>query len=138
MQNNSRFENQISKSNVERLSEQAWNSLASARVLGKTKVGCAALSDSGNIFSGCNIEHKFRSHDIHAEINALSTLVANGEQSCSAILVAAHRQRFTPCGACLDWIFEIGGLACMVGFQAAPDSSISWYTADELMPYYPE
>lgn len=120
-----------------RLSETAWRAHASARILGATRVGCAVLADTGEVYAGCNVEHKFRSHDIHAETNAISSLVAGGATSCQLVLVVASRARFTPCGACLDWIFEIGGAECLVGFQASPETSISWYKADELMPHYP-
>ena len=34
-----------------------------------------------------------------------------------AIVIVADRTKFTPCGGCLDWIFEFGGPACKVGYQ---------------------
>jgi cytidine deaminase len=119
------------------LSKSAWLANASARILGATRVGCAVLANTGDVYAGCNVEHRFRSHDIHAETNALSSLVAGAASSCSVVLVVAERQKFTPCGACLDWIFEIGGPACYVGFQAEPEGPVSWFLANELMPHYP-
>lgn len=120
------------------LIEAAWQARESARVLGKTKVGCAALADTDRIYAGCNVEHRFRSHDIHAETNALSSLVAAGASSCAVVLVVAEREKFTPCGACMDWIFEIGGSECLVGFHADRNSpDVRWHYADELMPHYP-
>jgi hypothetical protein len=38
-----------------------------ARVVGKTAVGCAVLADEGRTYTGCNVEHQFRCHDVHAE-----------------------------------------------------------------------
>lgn len=119
------------------LSRIAWEACANARVLGLTRVGCAVLAGDGATFRGCNVEHRFRSHDIHAETNALSSLIAGGATSCSHVLVAAERDKFTPCGACMDWIFEVGGPACMVGFQRSPGGVITWFSAAELMPHYP-
>jgi len=119
------------------LSAAAWKARENAYTLGLTKVGAAALSISGTIHSGCNVEHRFRSHDIHAEVNALSSLVAAGGKSVVMILIVADRERFTPCGACLDWIFQLGGDECVVGFQRLPEGPITSYTASELMPYYP-
>lgn len=119
------------------LSRRAWEAKDSARVLGATRVGCAVVADTGDIYAGCNVEHRFRSHDIHAETNALSSLVAGGSSACSVVLVVATREKFTPCGACLDWIFEIGGPACLVGFQGESKGEVSWFRADELMPHYP-
>jgi len=44
----------------EKLSVAAWKVRENAFIIGKTKVGAAILSDKGNIFSGCNCEHKYR------------------------------------------------------------------------------
>jgi cytidine deaminase len=84
-----------------------WKVRENAEVYGPTRVGCAALVDNGQVFSGCNTEHRFRSHDIHAEVNAISTLVANDGTLLSAVLIAAERDRFTPYGSCLDWILRL-------------------------------
>ncbi|WP_354559417.1 MULTISPECIES: cytidine deaminase [Gordonia] len=119
------------------LSVHAWRVRRSARVIGTTKVGCAVLSSTGGFFVGCNVEHRYRSHDIHAEVNALGNLVSGGDDRAVAVLIAARRKRFTPCGSCMDWIFEIGGEFCWVGFQAAPDEHVEWLLAQELMPHYP-
>jgi cytidine deaminase len=123
---------------VEReLARVAWDAGIQARVFGETKVGAAALDISGRIFTGCNVEHHFRSHDIHAEINAISSLVAGGGRKLVAIFIAARRERFTPCGGCLDWIFEVGGDDCLVHGQSDPEGPISRHAAVDLMPYYP-
>jgi cytidine deaminase len=100
-------------------------------------VGAAVLSDDGSMFVGCNVEHRFRSHDVHAEVNALTTMAAHGEHRALAVLVVAERDRFTPCGGCLDWIFELGGPDCVVGFQRSPQAPVSALRADALMPHYP-
>lgn len=120
------------------LAEAAWMAREHARVHGRTMVGAAALSVQGGIFAGCNVEHRFRSHDVHAEVNALSTMAAAGHGPAVAIFVVSHRERFTPCGSCLDWIFELGGPDCLVSFQRERDGQIQTpLRADELMPYYP-
>jgi cytidine deaminase len=48
------------------------------------------------IFSGCNVEHQFRCHDVHAEINAITTMVSAGGTDPVALLIVAERDRFTP------------------------------------------
>src|SRR5688572_15182683 len=88
-----------------RLASQAWSVRDHARVLGKTPVGAAVLGANGGVWTGCNVEHQFRSHDMHAEVNAIGSMVSAGEQQLLTVMVAADRDRFTPCGACLDWIF---------------------------------
>jgi cytidine deaminase len=124
---------------IDDLAVQAWQARANARVLGATKVGCAVVDETGLLVAtGCNVEHRFRSHDIHAETNALSSLVTAGGTGLGAVVIAAERSRFSPCGACLDWIFELGGSRCLVGWQSTPAGEIIVVTASDLMPYYPE
>jgi cytidine deaminase len=117
------------------LAKAAWSVRDNARVLGKTRVGCAARSSNGEVWVGCNVEHRFRSHDIHAEVNAISSMVAGGQQRLVTVAIAAQRERFTPCGACLDWIFEFGGPECVVAVQN--ERKLEVLTAHELMPHYP-
>jgi cytidine deaminase len=127
----------ISEEQLRALSKAAWSVRGNARLHGPTHVGCAALSEEGRIFVGCNIEHRFRSHDIHAEVNAISSLVAGGGSKLQAILIAAERNRFTPCGSCMDWIFELGGEDCLVLSEQIPGKRGHRHLAGELMPYYP-
>jgi len=122
---------------LDKMSREAWNCQKKSRILGKTKVGASALSSNGEIFSGSNIEHRFRSHDIHAEISAISSLVSAGSKKLIAVLVVAERTQFTPCGSCMDWIFELGGPNCVVGFQNTVNGKIKKYLAMDLMPHYP-
>lgn len=121
----------------QRLADAAWAARSNARVLGKSAVGAAVQSDEGAVIAGCNVEHRFRSHDIHAETNAIGNAVAQGERKIVAVLVVAERKRFTPCGSCMDWIFELGGPECVVGYQREPNGKIAEFTAAELMPHYP-
>ena len=129
--------NTVTDDSWRRLADMAWAVRGYARVHGKTRVGAAVLSEQGNVHVGCNIEHIFRSHDVHAEVNALTTMVATGDGPVVGILVAAERDRFTPCGGCLDWIFELGGPGTLVAFQGAPEGPMTVLRADELMPHYP-
>ena len=122
---------------LECLAKHAWAVREHARVLGATKVGCAAMGRSGEIALGCNVEHRYRSHDVHAEVNAIGTLVARGDRQLVAVAVAAERDRFSPCGACLDWIFEFGGPECVVAWQSSPGGDLVAVTSGELMPFYP-
>lgn len=119
------------------LSDAAWTARDYAKVHGPTRVGCGVLADDGRIYSGCNIEHRFRSHDIHAEVNAVSSLVAGGSSGLRAVLIAAERERFTPCGSCLDWIFELGGAECLVISERSRGVPSHEHFAGDLMPYYP-
>ena len=124
---------------VEDLLENAWRVRESAYVVGPTKVGCSVLSSNNRIFTGCNVEHRYRSHDVHAEVNAITNMVASGETSLVALAVAAERDRFTPCGACLDWIFQFADPeSCVVLCQAAKGGNVTRYRLLDLMPFHPK
>lgn len=122
---------------IDEMSDTAWTARDNAIILGTTKVGCAVLSESGGIYAGCNIGHKFRC-DIHAEIGAISSLVSSGNKHIYRLLVVAERESFTPCGACMDWIMELSVPETEIGFQSAPYGDITWYAPHQLMPYYPK
>lgn len=123
----------------DKLSDMAWEARNNASILGNTKVGAALLTKNGNVFYGCNVEQTFRNHDVHAEVNAITNMITYGEKQFVAILIVAERERFTPCGSCLDWIFQFGGADAIVAFQPSPNSRIELkYRAIELMPHYPK
>ena len=122
----------------DRLSEAAWAVRESASIIGKTKVGCALQTSSGVTVVGCNIEQRFRSHDVHAEVNAISSMVAAGEREITYLLVVADRRRFTPCGACMDWIMQFAAPNCLVAFQPLTDEPPTIYRTHELMPHDPQ
>ena len=130
-------DNVIDRATLEALAKLAWGARENAFIFGDTKVGCAVLSDLGKTFVGCNVEHKYRSHDVHAEVNAIATMIAMGGQRLVAVVVAADRERFTPCGACMDWIMQFGGPDCLVAFSSRDPEPIATYRAHDLMPFYP-
>ncbi len=74
-----------SKDTWSKMATQEWNLRENARILGKTKAGAVVLSKD-KIFGRCNIEHKFRSHDIHAEISAITTMISSGYKKLDAII----------------------------------------------------
>ncbi len=123
--------------NWRELEDAAWKACGQAHVHGPTRVGAAVLSTQGGVFAGCNVEHRFRSHDVHAEVNALTTMVTAGHREANSLLIVSARARFTPCGACLDWVFELGGPECLIAFQRSEGTAIEPLRADEFMPYYP-
>jgi len=128
----------ITQSQWEDLAERAWRVRERARVHGKNQGRRRrAFQRKGRCNSGCNVEHIFRSHDVHAEVNALTTMTASGDGPAVAVLIASEREKFTPCGGCLDWIFELGGPETLVAFQGTVGGKITAFRADELMPHYP-
>ena len=64
---------------------------------------------------------------------------AFGERRLLALAVVAERERFTPCGACLDWIFQFADPeTCMVFCQAARNGPVTEYLLQDLMPFHPK
>ena len=120
-----------------KMSELAWKAREMAFVFGNTKVGACVLSKSGKTYTGCNIEQTYRNKDIHAEVSSISNMILNGEQSFQAIIVVSNREHFTPCGSCLDWIYQFGSGECLVATQSNKNGEIRIYKAKELMPFYP-
>jgi cytidine deaminase len=116
----------------------AWLAREHAFLIGTTKVGAVAVASDGTPFAGCNVEHRFRCHDVHAEVNAITSLIASGRRELKAVIVVAERDRFTPCGGCMDWIFQFGGGECLVAYQRSREGEIIIHTASELMPHYPQ
>jgi cytidine deaminase len=115
----------------------AWEARENASILGNTKVGAALLTENGKIYSGCNIEQLYRNKDIHAEVCAISKMISSGDKNFIAILVVAEREKFTPCGTCMDWIFQFGGINTKVAYQNIKNGETFIFSANELMPHYP-
>src|SRR5438132_10589487 len=109
------------------LAEQAWAVRDNAFIVGDTRVGAAVLGADGRVYVGCNVEHRYRCHDVHAEVNAITSMIAAGTRKLLAVVVVAERERFTPCGGCLDWIFQFGDDACIVGYQTHRGGPITTY-----------
>lgn len=78
--------------------------------ISKFSVGAAILSDTGNVYVGCNVEFDNYTNTIHAEESALSSFVSAGERIpiCVAIYTSGETIYF-PCGLCRQSLFEIGG-----------------------------
>uniref|UniRef100_A0A7C4GCZ2 Cytidine deaminase n=1 Tax=candidate division WOR-3 bacterium TaxID=2052148 RepID=A0A7C4GCZ2_UNCW3 len=73
------------------------------------RVGAAALTSGGRIFSGCNIENCSLGLTVCAERVAVFAAVAAGCRKISAVAVFADTpEPVLPCGACLQVLAEFG------------------------------
>jgi cytidine deaminase len=82
-------------------------------------VGAAILAQSGEVFTGCNVENSSYGLSNCAERTAIFTAVAAGALSADRGLVAVavvHREGAvcSPCGACRQVIFEFGPEAVVI------------------------
>lgn len=70
-------------------------------------VGAAIRSSSGAIYAGCNIENASFPEGWCAETSAIAHMVTAGEREIAEILVmAAKKDKATPCGGCRQRIAE--------------------------------
>lgn len=71
------------------------------------KVGASVLTDSGNIYSGCNIENASYTPTVCAERVAIFKAISDGEKKINKIAVIGKFGDYTfPCGVCRQVIRE--------------------------------
>lgn len=96
-------------------------------------VGAAVLADSGEIYSGTNVENASYGLTLCAERSAVSAAVSAGERQIKALAVytpAGEPQ--PPCGACLQVISEFAdGNIPIFMFSEKKER---WSTLDQLLP----
>lgn len=77
----------------------------------KFRVGAAVLTETGKIYSGCNVENASYGLTNCAERTAIFNAVAAGEKNLSLRCVVVYTPTKTPtapCGACRQVIYEFG------------------------------
>lgn len=100
------------------------------------KVGCALLTKSGKIFSGCNIEND-GIMSICAERVTFSKAISEGEREFEAILVVGGKEELTyttPCGYCRQFMSEFCNKDFLV-YMCYNDNKIQKLTLEELLPH---
>ena len=97
------------------------------------KVGAAVLTQSGKIFTGCNIECASYGGTNCAERTALFKAISEGEREIKAIAVVSDNDEDTfPCGICRQVILEFGrNIQIVVG---KPYQEIKIFSIEELLP----
>jgi cytidine deaminase len=96
-------------------------------------VGAAVLTESGEIFSGCNVENASYGLTVCAERNAMFQAVAAGHNKLRALVVVTPTSVPTPpCGACRQVANEFGADASV--FVVARDGKMIRARVDELLP----
>jgi cytidine deaminase len=99
----------------------------------KFRVGAALLAESGQIYSGANVENASYSLTICAERAAIAAAVAAGETQFSMLAVATVGGH-APCGACRQFAAEFqGDLPVLLIDVDRPSKQIEWRLS-ELLP----
>lgn len=99
------------KNNREKLIEAAQDVREKAFApYSKFRVGAAARTKSGKIYTGCNVESASYGLTVCAERVAIWKAVSEGEKEFEEIAVVADTEEITPpCGACRQIIWEFCG-----------------------------
>ena len=103
-------------------------------------VGAALLSQSGRVYTGCNIENAGYTPTNCAERTALFKAVSEGERKFSAIAIVGSKEGTVnelvtgPCGVCRQMLFEFGGPDLTVIMARTVDDYIVT-TLGQLLPY---
>ncbi len=101
----------------------------------KFRVGAAILTNTGDIFSGCNVENASYGLTICAERSAIFAAVAKvGGENLKIRAVAVVNEAgiyCQPCGACRQVIFEFGADALILMRES---ESLKQMTINELLP----
>lgn len=102
------------------------------------RVGAALLTESGAVYTGCNIENASYTPTICAERTAIFKAVSEGERRFSVIAIAGGKNGivsggFPPCGVCRQVMAEF----CSPDFSVlmvTGEDTYTRYTLDELLP----
>ncbi|MDP8322081.1 MAG: cytidine deaminase [Candidatus Stygibacter australis] len=89
------------------------------------KVGAAIMTESGEIFTGCNVENSSYGLTVCAERIALFNAITAGYQKFSEIVIYTDTEKaFYPCGACRQVLAE---------FNPQLEVSVVWKNGKETM-----
>lgn len=111
-------------------SDNAYSPYSGARV------GASLVDDSGNVYSGCNVENSSYGLTQCAERNALATAIAAGMKPGAAqtlLIYATGFETLAPCGACRQVMSELLAPDALVISCHSETDYRSW-SIGELLP----
>ena len=123
----------MSEHNFQSLIEAAQNArLQAVAPFSGFPVGAAVRSESGKIYTGCNIESASYGLTVCAERVAIWKALSEGERHFTELAVVADTETLTPpCGTCRQIIWEFARGATIV-FANLDGKSEEFHMADLL------
>lgn len=106
----------------------------------KYHVGAAVLTDSKEIYTGCNIENAAFSPTVCAERTAIFKAVSDGKKHFLAIAIVAGKEgevitsAGAPCGVCRQVMAEFVNPSTFEIYLAKDENNYETYTLEELLP----
>lgn len=103
----------------------------------KFPVGACIEYESGNYYSGCNVENSSYGLSLCAERNTMSSAIAQGENSriLKIAIYSPKSVKCFPCGACRQWIQEFAkGYNAEVILEDESGNCCSFFIND-LLPH---
>ena len=99
----------------------------------KFSVGAAVLTNSGNVYTGCNVENASFGLTNCAERTAIFSAVASGDTELKAVVIYTPTPTpSSPCGSCRQVLNEFGP-ECVVISICDSDQRLTT-TVKELLP----
>ncbi|RMG19656.1 MAG: cytidine deaminase [Methanobacteriota archaeon] len=99
--------NDLPQSDIELIEKAIMAKNFSYSPYSKFRVGSALLTETGEIYTGCNIENISFSPTICAERTAIFKAISEGRMKFRKIVVAVDDKNFcTPCGVCRQVLSE--------------------------------
>lgn len=97
-------------------------------------VGAAIMTESGNIYTGCNVENSSYGATICAERTAALKAISEGERKIEHIAIVSSSGDFTfPCGICRQFLSEFMPSEGRI-ILSDKNNNIKIYTLGELLP----
>ena len=103
------------------------------------RVGAALLTNSGKVYTGCNIENASYTPTVCAERTAVFKAVSEGERDFAVLAVCGGKEgvitgAFPPCGVCRQVLAEFCPPEFPVLLVTGPDA-FRKVTLAELLPF---
>lgn len=104
-------------------------------------VGAALLTESGEIYGGCNIENRAFSATVCAERTAVFKAISEGEKEFQAICIAGGLNGIVedycpPCGVCRQVLSEFCDPDTFLIILARTEEDYKVYTLREMLPHH--